>query len=90
MAKRRGKAEITFEEAFKELEEIVRDLESGELSLDESLKRFEEGISLLQTCRRKLEEAEHRVEILMSREDGSLYKRPFDVDLTKEEEGSGD
>ena len=57
-------AEKKFEEALTRLEEIVRKLECGDLSLDESLKAFEEGIRLSGFCSRKLDEAERKVEVL--------------------------
>src|SRR2546427_1416673 len=53
-----------FETALKRLEEIVKKLENGELSLDSALQLFEEGIKLSRFCHTKLEEAERRVEVL--------------------------
>ena len=47
-----------FETALKKLEEVVRRLEGGELSLDDSLKAFEEGVKLAGFCSKKLNEAE--------------------------------
>jgi exodeoxyribonuclease VII small subunit len=66
-----------FEDALRELEAIVKRLESGELSLEESLKVFEEGVSLSKYCFQKLEEAEKRVSLLMKDERG-LRKVPFE------------
>jgi exodeoxyribonuclease VII small subunit len=54
--------ELSFEEALGRLEEIVADLDGGELSLDDSLKRFEEGMALKQRCLELLAQAEARVE----------------------------
>jgi exodeoxyribonuclease VII small subunit len=62
--------EKQFEDAMKELEDIVKRLESGDLSLEESLKIFEEGIALSRYCFKKLEEAEKRVSILIKDEKG--------------------
>jgi exodeoxyribonuclease VII small subunit len=62
--------EKQFEDAMKELEDIVKRLESGDLSLEESLKIFEEGIALSRYCFKKLEEAEKRVSILIKDEEG--------------------
>ena len=59
-----------FETALKRLEEIVKKLESGELSLDSALQLFEEGIKLSRFCHTKLEEAERRVEILVKNSSG--------------------
>lgn len=65
-----------FEEALEKLEEIVRRMEAGEMTLEESLKAFEEGIKLSRLCARKLDEADRRVEILL-REEGDLTAKPF-------------
>lgn len=54
----------TFESSLKELENIVRELESGEVNLDESLKKFEQGIELYKKCRSTLEGAEKKIKIL--------------------------
>ncbi len=53
-----------FENSLKELEKIVRELESGEVSLDDSLKKFEKGIELYKQCRQTLQSAEKRIKIL--------------------------
>jgi exodeoxyribonuclease VII small subunit len=71
-----GMAEAKFEDALAKLEEIVRKMEQGELTLDESLASFEEGIRLARLCSRKLDEAERRVEILLKKE-GDLEVKPF-------------
>ena len=63
-------AEKKFEESLSKLEEIVKKLESGDLTLEESLKAFEEGIKLSGFCGHKLDEAERRVEILLKGEQG--------------------
>ena len=59
-----------FETALKRLEEIVKKLENGELSLDSAPQLFEEGIKLSRFCHTKLEEAERRVEILVKNSSG--------------------
>ncbi len=69
-------AEAKFEEALAKLEEIVRKMEQGELTLDESLASFEEGIRLARLCARKLDEAERRIEILLKKE-GDLEVKPY-------------
>jgi len=53
-----------FETAMTELEELVAQIETGNLSLEESLKQFEQGIKLSRTCQKALTEAEQRVKIL--------------------------
>ncbi len=67
-----------FEEAMKKLEEIVHDLETGDLSLEESLKKFEEGVKLSKFCLRKLDEAEKKIELLVKGEGGKLVTKPFE------------
>lgn len=57
-------SEQSLESALNELEEIVRELESGRLSLDESLELFERGVRLVRICSSKIEGAERRIESL--------------------------
>ncbi len=59
-----------FETALKKLEEIVKDLEEGELSLEKSLERYEQGVRLARFCNAKLNEAEARIEMLQKNESG--------------------
>lgn len=67
----------SFEESLKKLESIVDKLEKGDLSLEESLKLFEEGVGLSTACKKELEEAEGKVEMLIKRRDGSFKTEPF-------------
>ena len=67
-----------FETALKRLEEIVRMLENGELSLDSALELFEEGVKLSRFCHTKLEQAERRVEILLKNGSGQVEAVPFE------------
>ncbi len=53
-----------FENSLLDLEKIVRELESGDVSLDDSLKKFEQGIELYKKCRQTLETAEKKIKIL--------------------------
>ncbi len=71
------KEEKSFEAALKRLEEIVSEMERGELKLDAMLKRFDEGMRLAKFCSGKLEEAEKKIEILVKKEDGSFEAREF-------------
>lgn len=66
-----------FESALKSLEEIVSQLEGGDLTLDRSLELFEQGVKISRFCNSKLEEAERKVETLMKVADGSLKEVPF-------------
>ena len=67
-----------FETALKKLEDIVKKLESGDLSLDSALELFEEGIKLSRFCHTKLEQAERRVEILLKNSSGKERAVPFE------------
>jgi exodeoxyribonuclease VII small subunit len=69
-----------FETSLKKLEDVVRRLEGGSLSLDESLKAFEEGVKHASFCARKLDEAERKVEVLLKRKDGSFSREPFEAE----------
>ncbi len=73
-----GSENATFEEAFKELESIVRKLEGGDVKLEESLKLFEEGVRLARACSAKLDAAEGKIRLLLEGEDGSPVEAPFD------------
>ena len=66
-----------FESALKKLEDIVTQLESGDLTLERSLELFEEGVNISRFCSGKLEEAERRVETLTKTVDGALKEVPF-------------
>jgi exodeoxyribonuclease VII small subunit len=68
-----------FESALKSLEEIVAQLESGDLTLDRALELFEEGVQVSRFCNSKLEEAERKVEILIKTADG-VKEAPFSED----------
>ena len=69
-----------FESALKSLEEIVSQLEGGDLTLDRSLELFEQGVQISRFCNSKLEEAERKVESLMKAADGSLKEVPFSAE----------
>jgi exodeoxyribonuclease VII small subunit len=66
----------SFEDSLASLEDLVRQLESGEKGLEESLTVFEKGITLAKTLTKQLEEAKHKVEVL-TQENGKLSKKPF-------------
>jgi len=73
-----------FEKSLARLEEVVRRLESPQLSLDDAMKLFEEGVSLSRECQKQLEDAEGRVEILLKKADGKLTAAPFDPEQESE------
>jgi len=74
--------ENKFEDAMRELEDIVKRLESGDLPLEESLKIFEKGVTLSRFCFNKLEEAEKRVSILI-KDEGGVKKEPFEYEANE-------
>ena len=73
-----------FEKSLGRLEEVVRRLESPQLSLDDAMKLFEEGVELSRECQKQLEEAEGKVEILLKKADGKLTAQPFDPERESE------
>ena len=66
-----------FEESLQRLEKIVAELEKGDVSLEHALELFDEGMKLSGSCRKELEEAEGKVEILLKR-DGKLQPEAFE------------
>ena len=66
-----------FEDCIQRLEKIVLELEQGEVPLEKSLTLFEEGMQLSASCRKELEEAEGKVEILL-KQNGKIQAEPFD------------
>ena len=73
-------AKKTFEQAMKQLEQIVQDLESGDMPLEKAIKTFEEGVQLSKFCSQKLDETEKRITILMQNSDGKIAEVPFSDD----------
>ena len=78
-------APVKFEQAMARLETIVGELEKNDLSLDESLKIFEEGIRLSKNCLKILEEAEHRVEVLVQEKNGKKRIHAYTPDDVTDE-----
>ncbi len=68
---------IDFEKNIAELEKISAALESGEISLDESLALFEKGVKIIKECNGALDEAEQKVNVLISGKDGEIKEEPF-------------
>ena len=69
--------ELTFEEAIENLEKIVTELETGNLSLDDSVKKFEHGMKLSKHCNEILGKAEKEITILLEKEDGKVVEENF-------------
>ncbi len=71
-----------FEDCLQRLEQIVDELEKGNVPLEQALKLFEEGVQLSASCRKELEEAEGKVEILL-RQNGKLQPEPYESSSEK-------
>jgi exodeoxyribonuclease VII small subunit len=69
----------SFEEQLKALESVVERLEEGELSLEESVRLFEEGLKLSNACKKELEAAEGKIQILVDRGRSGMKAVDFDV-----------
>jgi exodeoxyribonuclease VII small subunit len=69
----------SFEKALAELEEIVRNLESGKAPLEESIDQYERGIALKNHCEKKLKEAQMKIEKISLSPDGSPRTEPLDI-----------
>ena len=69
----------SFEEGLEQLEQIVKDLENGDLPLEKSLELFEHGVKLSEACRKQLQEAEGKVEVLL-RKEGRIEAAPFTLE----------
>ena len=70
------KTTTSFEDSLAELEQLVSQLEQGDISLEESLKSFERGVTLTRTCQKALQEAEQKVQILIEK-NGTQTLEPF-------------
>jgi len=71
-----SKPSLTFEQAMQKLEDTVRKLESGDMSLTDSIEQYKQSMSLVQFCRKQLDEAEFEIEKLIER-DGALTTEPL-------------
>lgn len=71
-------SEKTFEQALEDLGNIVASMESGDSTLDESLKNYETGIKLSRFCKKSLDQAEKKVEVLVKKADGSISTEEFE------------
>ena len=71
---------MTFEQSIKRLDEIVKDLEKGDISLSDSMSLFEEGTALIKICGEMLDKAEQKVVMLKKGADGMPVELPFDAE----------
>jgi exodeoxyribonuclease VII small subunit len=75
---------LGFEQALDQLQQTVKKLESGELSLEQSLQSFEEGVKLTRLCQEQLSAAEQRVELLTKASaDGAIETQSFSTTASK-------
>ena len=68
---------LKFEAAIEDLEQVVEQLESGDLSLEDALATFEKGVGLVRYCNQKLSEVEKKVELLVRDKEGQLRLKAF-------------
>ena len=78
----------TFEQAMKQLEQIVEALESGDLPLEKAISKFEEGIQLSKFCSNMLDETEKKITILTQGQEGDISEKPFKPGNTSNENQS--
>ncbi|MGB9437638.1 MAG: exodeoxyribonuclease VII small subunit [Desulfobacterales bacterium] len=84
-------AKKTFEMAMKQLEQIVQELETGDIPLEKAIKKFEEGIQISKYCSEKLDASEKKITLLMQDSDGEkLSEIPFVTENQVSEDNSDD
>lgn len=76
--RKEDRASKKFEVALEELESVVEQLESGDLSLEEALTAFEKGVGLVKYCNQKLNEVEGKIELLVKDKDGKFQFKALD------------
>ncbi len=70
-----------FEKSLKELEDIVKKLETGELTLEESFDFFQKGVDLSKVCSKILDDTEQKVNILIKNEEEEIVQEVFDLNV---------
>jgi exodeoxyribonuclease VII small subunit len=85
MADKNG-SEKKFEVALEELEKLIEQLESGDLSLEDSLTAFEKGVGLVKYCNQKLTDVEKKIELLVRDKEGKLQLKVLDTLASNDEE----
>jgi exodeoxyribonuclease VII small subunit len=73
-------AKKSFEQALRLLEQIVVELESGDLPLEQAIRKFEEGMELSRFCAQKLEETERKITQLIQDGTGGVVEKPFNAE----------
>ena len=82
---RKEQSDKNFETALEDLEQVVEQLESGDLALEDSLAAFEKGVGLAKYCNQKLNDVEKKVELLIKDKEGKLQLKAFG-DLAEDED----
>ena len=75
----------SFEDSIKELEKIVKELESGDLSLEKAIKKFESGIKHSTHCNDLLDKTEKRISILLEDSEGNIVDKDMEEEFNKDE-----
>ena len=70
-------ANPSFEDNLRQLEQLVQQMEQGELTLEQSLSTFEQGVALTRACQQALDQAEQKVNLLLQDEKGAISRQPF-------------
>ena len=70
-------ADPSFEANLRQLEQLVQQMEQGELTLEQSLSTFEQGVALTRACQQALDQAEQKVNLLLQDEKGAVSRQPF-------------
>ena len=70
---------MSFEDAMKNLEEIVAELEKGDLSLDQSVEKFKKGMEMSNYCNEMLDSAEKSIQVILKDQNGNTTEAPFEV-----------
>jgi len=83
----RLKGSEKFEDQLENLESIVTQIDSGELSLEQSIDAFERGVGLVRSLNHKLDEVERRVEVLMRNASGELRSSPYEGEAAASDSG---
>lgn len=81
--KQKQESPLDFEKAMQRLDELVREMEGGEISLEKMMSHFEEGTRLLEFCTKKLNEIERKIEQLVQK-NGKIELAPFPEEESSE------
>lgn len=83
---RKEQGQKNFETALEDLEQVVEQLETGELPLEDSLSAFEKGVGLVKFCQQKLDEVEKKVELLVKDKDGGIQFKAIEALAEKDDD----